>query len=545
MLNRSKCWLCISQKLHSLPKTLTVSSYACGINESFAHSNANSSYGPESETEWERLLKPFDLQELRRSLNRITPFQLNKLLQLPLDVPTSMELFQWAGSQNSYRHSFDVYYTLIDKVGVKEFKIVDGLLLQMKAEGIIPRESMFIMIMRHYGRAGLPGQATTLLFDMWSTFSCEPTFRSYNVVIDVLLAGNCPKVAPNVIYEMLSKGISPTVFTFARVMKALCMVHEVDSACSLLRDMTKHGCVPNSIVYQTLIHALSGANRVNDALRLLEEMFLMGCTPDVNTFNDVIIGLCHVDRVHEAAKLVDRMLVRGFAPDSITYGVLMQGLCKTGEVDKARVLLKKVPNPNVVLFNTLINAYITNGQFEEAKTVVDENMASMGCQPDTYTWNIFIRGLCKKGLLSSAHQVVDEMLLKGCQPNVITYTILIDGFCKKGRLKEAEGIIEEMAYKGLSLNTVGYNCLISALCKDGQVQEALELFRSMRSKGCKADIYTFNSLIYGLTRIDEMEEALCMFRDMFLDGVIANTVTYNTLIHAFLRKRATQEALSL
>ncbi|KAL0401186.1 UNVERIFIED_CONTAM: Pentatricopeptide repeat-containing protein, mitochondrial [Sesamum latifolium] len=464
MLNRSKCWFCISQKLHSLPKTVTVSFYACGINERFAHSNANSSYGPESGTEWERLLKPFDLQELRRSLNKITPLQLNKLLQLPLDVPTSMELFQWAGSQNSYRHSFDVYYTLIDKVGAaKEFKIIDRLLLQMKAEGIVPRESIFIMIMRHYGRAGLPGQATTLLSDMRSTFCCEPTFKSYNVVIDVLLAGNCPKVAPNVIYEMLSKGISPTVFTFAR----------------------------------TLIHALSGANRVNDALRLLEEMFLMGW------------------------------------------------LCKTGEVDKARVLLKKVPNPNVVLFNTLINAYITNGQFEEAKTVVDESMESMGCQPDTYTWNIFIRGLCKKGLLSSAHQVVNEMLLKGCQPNVITYTILIDGFCKKGRLKEAEGITEEMAYKGLSLNTVGYNCLISALCKDGQVQAALELFRSMRSTGCKADIYTFNPLIYGLTRIDKMEEALCMFRDMFVDGVIANTVTYNTLIHAFMRKRATQEALKL
>ncbi|KAK4364652.1 hypothetical protein RND71_016010 [Anisodus tanguticus] len=86
--------------------------------------------GLESGNEWERLLQPFDFKQLQRSLNKITPYQLNKLLALPLDVPTSMVLFQWASSQTSYCHSFDVYYTLIDKLeAAKEFKIIDQLLL--------------------------------------------------------------------------------------------------------------------------------------------------------------------------------------------------------------------------------------------------------------------------------------------------------------------------------------------------------------------------------------------------------------------------------
>ncbi|RVW33619.1 Pentatricopeptide repeat-containing protein, mitochondrial [Vitis vinifera] len=282
----------------------------------------NNTNGLDSGTEWERLLKPFDLPELRTSLTRITPYQLCKLLELPLDVPTSMELFQWAGTQKGYCHMFDVYYMLIDKLGAAgEFKTIDALLMQMKQEGIVFRESLFILIMKHYGRAGLPGQATRLLLDMRGVYSCEPTFRSYNVVLDVLLAGNCPKVVPNVFYEMLSKGISPTVYTFGVVMKALCLVNEVDSACALLKDMTRHGCVPNAIVYQTLIHALSKVGRVNEVLKLLEEMLLMGCIPDVNTFNDAIHGLCKMLRIHEAAKLVDRMLLRGFTPNSFTYGV--------------------------------------------------------------------------------------------------------------------------------------------------------------------------------------------------------------------------------
>lgn len=91
--------------------------------------------GKNDDTEWENLLKPYDLKHLQRSLNPITPSQLCKLLELPLDVPTSMDLFEKAGLQRGYIHSFHVYYLLIDKLGnVGEFKMIDKLLKQMKDE---------------------------------------------------------------------------------------------------------------------------------------------------------------------------------------------------------------------------------------------------------------------------------------------------------------------------------------------------------------------------------------------------------------------------
>lgn len=330
MLKRSKLSVHMSKSLQYLFKTPCTGVCSGG---SFNHSGDTHELvnveGSESENEWEKLLKPFDLEDLPKSMVRMSPFQLCRLLQLPLDVQTSIEIFERAGLQKGYCHTFDAYYVMIDKLGAAfEFKTIDRLLVQMREAGIVLRESIFILIMKYYGRAGFPGQATRLLLDMKGVYSCEPTFRSYNVVLDILVAGNCPKVATNVFYDMLSKGISPTVFTFGVAMKALCMINEVDSACSLLRDMTKHGCVPNSVVYQTLIHALTKRNKVNEAVRLLEEMFLMGCMPDVQTFNDIIHGLCKVDRIHHAAKLVDRMHLRDFSPDHMTYGVLMQALCR-------------------------------------------------------------------------------------------------------------------------------------------------------------------------------------------------------------------------
>ncbi|CAN1143230.1 Pentatricopeptide repeat-containing protein At5g64320, mitochondrial [Linum perenne] len=513
----------------------------------FSDSNLEIKGLDEEETEWERLLKPFDLKELRRCLShRVTPLQLCKLLRLPLDVSVSMELFQRVGAQKGYVHTIDVYYALIDKLGAAgDFKSVDRLLVQMKEEGIAFMESLFIMIMKHYGRAGFPGQATRLLLDMKNVYSCEVTFKSYNVVLEVLVAGNCPVVASNVFYDMLSRGIPPNVYTFSVVMKALCIVNEVDNACSLLRDMTKHGCVPNSVVYQTLIHALSKRDRVDEALKLLEEMFLMGCRPDVETFNDVIYGLCRLKRIHEGAKLIDRMLLRNFTPNAITYGYLMDGLCRAGQVDEAHALLKEVPYPNIVHLNMVINGYVKSDRLDEAKAFFYDKMLKSNFVPDIFTFNILIHGLCRKGFLGSAVEVVNEMASKGCQPNVYTYTLLIDGFCKKGKLEESGQLLNEMSAVGLALNTHGYNTLLHALCKCGNVSEAIHLFGEMSSKGCKHDIFTFNTLIFGLCQANNMEDALRLFHDMVLEGVIADTVTYNTLIHAFLRQGALQDGLKL
>ncbi|KAJ0017725.1 hypothetical protein Pint_09483 [Pistacia integerrima] len=292
----------------------------------------------ESDNEWERLLKPFDINELRKSLNKITPYQLCKLLALPLDVDTCMQLFSWAGAQKGYCHSFDVYYVLIDKLGGnQEFRVIDGLLLQMKEEGIVFRETLFILILKHYGKAGFPGQATRLLLDMKSVYGCEPSFKSYNVVLEILVAGNCHNVAPNVFYDMLSKGASPTVYTFGVVMKALCMVNEVDSACKLLRDMTKHGCVPNSVVYQTLIHALGA---IQEALKLANDMLFRGCPLDEITYNGLIKALCKAGAVDKGLALFEEMMRKEVIPSNISCNILINGLCRTGKVNTALEFLR-------------------------------------------------------------------------------------------------------------------------------------------------------------------------------------------------------------
>ncbi|KAF3434593.1 hypothetical protein FNV43_RR21678 [Rhamnella rubrinervis] len=89
------------------------------------------------------------------------------------------------------------------------------------------------------------------------------------------------------------------------------------------------------------------------------------------------------------------------------------------------------------------------------KAILYNDVLSIGCRYDVWTFNMLIHGLCKKGFLD---QLANWSIRK---PNVITYTILIDRFCKEGELERAGNVLKEMYSKGLNLEIVGYNILIN------------------------------------------------------------------------------------
>ncbi|CBI38482.3 unnamed protein product, partial [Vitis vinifera] len=343
-------------------KTPSFSISPSGFNRFYNDTVFNNTNGLDSGTEWERLLKPFDLPELRTSLTRITPYQLCKLLELPLDVPTSMELFQWAGTQKGYCHMFDVYYMLIDKLGAAgEFKTTDALLMQMKQEGIVFRESLFILIMKHYGRAGLPGQATRLLLDMRGVYSCEPTFRSYNLVLDVCWLGIALRLFP--------------MFSMRYVRKRTCskcsglqLAGNIEKGLALFEDMMSKGLNPNNISCNILINGLCRTGNIQHALEFLRDMIHRGLTPDIVTYNSLINGLCKTGRAQEALNLFDKLQVEGICPDAITYNTLISWHCKEGMFDDAHLLLSRGVDsgfiPNEVTWYILVSNFIKEGDQE-------------------------------------------------------------------------------------------------------------------------------------------------------------------------------------
>jgi pentatricopeptide repeat protein len=69
-------------------------------------------------------------------------------------------------------------------------------------------------------------------------------------------------------------------------------------------------------------------------------------------------------------------------------------------------------------------------------------------EPDIYTYNIMIEGMCKAGKVEDGWDLFCSLSLKGVKPNVVTYTTMISGFCRKGLNKEADALFRDMKEDG-------------------------------------------------------------------------------------------------
>ncbi|XP_037491417.1 putative pentatricopeptide repeat-containing protein At1g12700, mitochondrial isoform X3 [Jatropha curcas] len=82
-----------------------------------------------------------------------------------------------------------------------------------------------------------------------------------------------------------------------------------------------------------------------------------------------------------------------------------------------------------------------------------------------------------------AVDLFDDIVEKGYQPNVYTYNVIVNGLCKIGKTTVAFDILKRMVEKGCLPNVVSFNAIIDSLCKDRFVTKALDLFFKIKSKG--------------------------------------------------------------
>ncbi|KAK4340258.1 hypothetical protein RND71_041720 [Anisodus tanguticus] len=191
----------------------------------------------------------------------------------------------------------------------------------------------------------------------------------------------------------------------------------------------------------------------------------------------------------------------------------------------------------VLSYNSILDALIRvscNGSFELAQKFYDD-MVKSGVSPNVYTYNIMIRGFCRKGDLQKGLVVFDEMEKSGCLRNVVTYNTLIGGYCKIGKVDEAVELLKLMQVRNLEPNVVTYNAIVNGLCREGRMNETSEILEEMKGKGLMPDEVTYNTLVNGYCREGNFHQALVLHSKMLRNGLSPDVVTYTSLINSMCK----------
>ncbi|CAK9176492.1 unnamed protein product [Ilex paraguariensis] len=171
-------------------------------------------------------------------------------------------------------------------------------------------------------------------------------------------------------------------------------------------------------------------------------------------------------------------IISGFNPNNSTYTHLINLYSSFKKPDYARSVFNSTPNPAVILWNSMIRAYIRSNQQEEALKIYGY-MLEKQLQPDKYTFTFLLKACAELLDLEEGVSIHREIVDKGLECDVFIGTGLVDMYCKTGDLESARRVFDKMSNKDI----VAYNAMLSGLSQSSNPKEAVGFFRQMQVGG--------------------------------------------------------------
>ncbi|OAY74840.1 Pentatricopeptide repeat-containing protein, chloroplastic [Ananas comosus] len=144
---------------------------------------------------------------------------------------------------------------------------------------------------------------------------------------------------------------------------------------------------------------------------------LRTCSPDKFTFPLALKACAHLSAVDEGEQIHSMIVKSEFVPTNdvhvSTSLMRMYALC--GRIDAAQQLFDKMPNRNVVSWNTLLDGFVKSGDIDSAYEVFDAMP-----ERNVVSWNSIIAGFVKNDLPREALMLFIEMMVCGLVPDEYT-----------------------------------------------------------------------------------------------------------------------------
>lgn len=267
----------------------------------------------------------------------------------------------------------------------------------------------------------------------------------------------------------------------------------------------------------------NGSN--TEAILAFKHMVSNGIRPDHFTYPSVIKA-CGDQLNLVLGKSVHKSIVGG----NVEYNLFVQNALismygKCGEVDVSRKIFDRMPDKDLVSWNSIIAIYASKGMSSEAFQLL-EDMLQDGAELNIITWNTVAGACMRTGKFMGALELLSRMRSRGLSLDPVAVIIGLGSSSHTGLLKVGKQIhcIAVRSYYMDYENVKNALITMYSRCKD--LKHAHVLFRLVES----TNIMTWNSMISGYAQCDLSDEAYFIFREMLLSSIEPNYVTIASIL---------------
>ena len=239
---------------------------------------------------------------------------------------------------------------------------------------------------------------------------------------------------------------------------------------------------------------------------------------DERTCSVHLYALIKNDKVDLAFEFFRRMVDTAMDVSVFSLTIVVRGFCQIGELKIARELveemIKKGVSPNVITFNTLVDACLRRWEFVELDLVLCL-MEKEGIEFNDATYKLLIEGYSSCDKIDAAKRLLLEMQGRGFEVDTHVYYIVIRGCCRLGFTSIGLSLLRKMQENDIDPCDGIYQCLIHGMCKDGEMGMLKELVVELLNKGSEVNKIVLDALVDGCEKagmMEEFEDLKCILR---------------------------------
>ncbi|KAF6159742.1 hypothetical protein GIB67_030000 [Kingdonia uniflora] len=200
--------------------------------------------------------------------------------------------------------------------------------------------------------------------------------------------------------------------------------------------------------------------------------------------------------------------------------------------------------PDVVVFNAVVNACVSSHQWKGVAWVLDQ-MRKSGLKPNGATYGLAMEVMLRSGKYELVHKYFEKMRKSGAVPKSLTYKVLVKSFWEEGKMNEAIEAVRDMEQRGVVGTASVYYELACCLCKSGRWREAImEVEKMKRLPLTKPLVVTFTGMILSCLEGGHVKDCISVFQTMS-NHCSSNIGTINAMLKVYGRNDMFAEAKEL
>lgn len=246
--------------------------------------------------------------------------------------------------------------------------------------------------------------------------------------------------------------------------------------------------------------------------------------PDHYTFPFVLKACGELSSFRRGASLHALVCSGGFDSNVFVCNALVAMYGRCGTLDDARQVFDEMLESrvwDVISWNSVMAAYVQNGDAESTIIMFDRMINEFGSSPDAVGVVNALPACASMGAWMWGKQVHGFAVRSGLFEDVFVGNALVDMYAKCGMMDEADKVFECMNVK----DVVSWNAMVTGYSQIGRFDDVLRIFQRMNEKKFELNVVTWSAVIAGYAQRGHGHEALDVFRQMQLSGSKSNVVT--------------------